>query len=264
MKKAHNFAILIAFFLLLALNACSNATPTNLAIEEQITPTPIYTIETHSVQIVASSFQELAYDSDMIVVGQVVSEEKIINTARDPSDLTQPDHQLFGITQFYSVTVESVLKGEPVTSLLVGQHQGCLEITSDAGPTSDEIEAEISRNEQITFIPLSLNTRYLFFLGILDRISYDLDGYQSTDLYAGVLEPWRFRITSDEFLIPETHLFGRSSCLLQETLQNIDVIIIDVSDGVYTPDNNNVFCNDAYPPPATNFPELPGGLTPYP
>jgi len=264
MKKAHYFTMLIAFFLLLAVNACSNATPANLAIEEHITPTPIDTIERYSssVQIVASSFQELVYYSDMIVVGQVVSKEQIINTARDPGDLTQPDPQLFGITQFYSVTVESVLKGEPVTSLLVGQHQGYLEITSDTGPTSAEIEAEITRNEQITFTPLSLNTRYLFFLRIAAVEGDDLDGYESTDLYAGVLEPWRFRITSDEFLIPETHLWGTNSCVLQETLQNIDVIIIDVSDGAYTPDNN--ICIDPYPPPATNFPELPGGLTPYP
>ena len=263
MKKAYYFTILIAFFLLLAVNACSNATPASPVIEEQITPTPIYTIDTRSSQIVASSFQELAYYSDMIVVGQVVSKEQIINTARDPSDLTQPDPQHFSITQFYRVNVESILKGEPVTSLLVGQHQGYLEITSDTGPTPAEIEAEISRNEQITFTPLSLNTRYLFFLRIAAVEGDDLDGYESTDLYAGVLEPWRFRITSDEFLIPETHLWGTNSCVLQETLQSVGVIIIDVSDGVFTPDNNNVWC-DAYPPPATDFPELPGGLTPYP
>jgi len=162
MKKSSNFNMLVAFSLLLAIHACNSGIPTNLMTEPE-TLTPVPTVYRISSQIAASSIQELAYYSDIIVVGQIVSKEKIINTARDPSDPTQPDPRFFSIGQVYKVEAERVLKGESIKHLLVLQNQGLLATTSSMRPNSVEIESEINRNEQKTFLPLSLNTRYIFF-----------------------------------------------------------------------------------------------------
>ena len=104
--------------------------------------------------------------------------------------------------------VEKVIKGGTFKSLLLLQNQGSLTLTSNTEPSIAEIESEIQRNEQKTFTPLSLEKRYLFFLRVLDKTTYDLDGYSSSNLYAGVLEPWRFEITDDGVVIPETLLPG--------------------------------------------------------
>ena len=262
MKKMLNFTTLIAFLSLLAVSACSQVTSTDQIIYEKETSAPSPTVISKiSSQIAASSIQELAYYSDVIIIGQVVSKEQIINTARNPGDPTQPDPQFFSINQVYKVEVESVLKGKSSKTLLVVQNQGRLITTSDIRPTSAEIESEINRNAQNTFVPLSLDIRYVFFLRVLDKISYDLGGYKSTDLFAGVVEPWRFRITSDRFVIPETLLPDANLCFPSKNLDDVEAII-EVNSSTYTPGYNNP-CNSPYPSPLTNPPNS-SELTPYP
>lgn len=243
-------------------SACSNTTTITLPTEQGTTLTPDSTIQRISSQLAASSIQELAHYSDVIAVGQVVSKEQIINTARDPDHPTQPDPRFFSINQVYPVNVESILKGDAQKSLLVAQNQGLLAIPSDSKPKSTDIENEIRRNENVTFIPLSMNTRYLFFLRILDKTGHDIDGYKSSELYAGVAEPWRFRVNPDGSLTPETLLSGLNSCLSLQTLTSIEAILADLEQNTYIPGYN--YCTDPYPLPSTSSSVQPSQSIPYP
>jgi hypothetical protein len=194
-----------------------------------------------SSQVVASSIQELAHFADLIVIGQVVSKEKVINTARNPQDLSQPDPRYYSINQVYKVEVEKVIKGGDLKSLLVVQNQGFLSLTADQSPSLSEIEGEVHRNNQKTYIPLSLNKRFFFFLRVLDKVNYDLDGYQSADLYAGVAEPWRFEITGNGSVIPETLLSGTQKNFPSNNLETV----LDAIGQQYIPGQ----INNPYPQP---------------
>jgi hypothetical protein len=212
--------------------------------------------------LAASSIQELAYFSELVVIGQVISKEQIINTARDPNDPTKTDPRFFSINQVYKVAVDSILKGESANTILIVQNQGLLRTTTDMKPPFAEIQREAARNEQKTFIPLTLNAQYIFFLRRLDQVSYIVDGYQSTDLYAGVAEPWRFRIALDGAVAPETLLPNMNLCFPQKSLDEITATI-KMSGQSYRPDENNP-CAQPYPPPSANAPEAALTQTPYP
>ena len=43
---------------------------------------------------------------------------------------------------------------------------------------------------------------------MLDSAKYEIDGYRSSELYAGVMEPWRFIINDQGMIAPETLLGG--------------------------------------------------------
>lgn len=262
MNEIKKFTRWITCLILFTASACSNLTPKPLPTEQGTTLTPDSTIQRISSQLAASSIQELAHYSDIIAIGQVVSKEQIINTARDPDQPTQPDPHFFSINQVYEVKVESILKGEAQKTLLVAQNQGLLAITSDLKPDSTAIENEIKGNEGVTFIPLSTDTRYLFFLRILDKTGYAIDGHKSTDLYAGVAEPWRFIVNPDGSLSPETLLSGLNSCLSQQTLASIEAILTDLDQNAFIPGYN--YCNNPYPLPSTDSSEQPSESIPYP
>ncbi len=262
MKKINKFTRWITFLILFTASACSNSTTITLPTEQSTTLTPDSTIQRISSQLAASSIQELAHYSDIIAIGQVVSKEQIINTARDPDHPTQPDPRFFSINQVYQVKVENILKGGAPKTLLVAQNQGLLAIPSNTKPTSTDVESEIRRNENITFVPLSMNIRYLFFLRILDKAGYDIDGIKSTELYAGVAEPWRFRVNPDGSLTPETLLSGLNPCLSQQTLASIEAILTDLDQNAFIPGYN--YCNNPYPLPSTDSSEQPSESIPYP
>jgi len=118
--------------------------------------------------------------------------------------------------------------------------------------TSLPISASAAKTAFI-IIPLSLNTRYLFFLRILDKENYDLNGYKSASIYAGVAEPWRFKINADETVNPETLLTRLYQYFPPQTLESI----VEAMDQSYTPGQKI----NAYPPPQVEAPLI---QTPYP
>lgn len=262
MKKIDYFTILCIFISMLAINACSREIPTDLTDKEPTASSDPTSLSRISTQLAASSFQELAYYSDIVVIGQIISKEQIINTARDPSNPTKPDPRFFSINQVYSVKVDSILEGESKNILLLVHNQGLLKTAPDVTPTIAEIESEIDRNIQKTFIPLSLDTRYIFFLKILDKISYDLNGYKSTELYAGVAEPWRFKITSDDLVVPETLFPDMDMCFPRISVKEVGVLVETSSDTYSRQDAHP--CKDPYPLPLTITTDPSDIQTPYP
>jgi hypothetical protein len=192
----------------MAVYGCTNQSPMNTSFDLTAAPTGIYQM---SSQIAAASIQELAYYSDLVVIGRVVAKEKVINTSRDTSNFMKASAELYRVNQVYQVQIEKVIKGSMLESLLLCQNQGDLLLTSNKAPSVNEIEAEIQRNEHKTFIPLTLGKRYLFFLRVADKRGYDLDGYVSSDLYVRTMEPWLFEIADTGMVIPETLLRGLSA-----------------------------------------------------
>lgn len=202
----HSFFITVFLLscLVIAVYGCTNKSTTDARATSTTIPSTAYTI---SSQVIATSIQQLTHYADIVAIGRIVSKEKVVNSARDPSDPTKPDTQYYSINRVYKVEVEQVIKGEKLQSLLLAQYQGSLPLTSGKEPSTAEIESEIQRNEQKTFIPLSFEKHYLFFIRILDKLNYDMNGYSSSDLYGGVLiEPWLFEITDTGMVVPETLL----------------------------------------------------------
>ena len=245
MKRPDLFAIILLGFVVLVVNGCAASMPG----EVTATVLPAASVSLPS-QIVASSIPELTRLADIVVIGRVVSEEKVINTARDPRDLSRPDARIYSLNQVYTVEVERVIQGEELTRLLLVQNQGSLALTPATTPSLPEIEGEIQRNAQKTYIPLSFGKRYLFFLRVLDRANYDLDGYKPSELYAGAAEPWRFEITGAGMVIPETLLPGLEKIFPSRDLDAV-LEAVSQSDPTGTP----------YPGPTIQ--EQPG-QTPYP
>src|SRR4030067_1446910 len=183
MKKTLLSNILVMGYIVLAISACGESRTRDSSADNLLALTPLpTTMYRISSQIASSSIQELTSYADLVVIGQPVTKEGYINTARDPNDLSKPDPRFFSINQIYMVEIEQIIKGESPKTLLVAQNQGLLNLETVTDPTIYDIEYEVRRNENKTFIPLSLNTRYLFFLRILDKENYDLNGYKSASI----------------------------------------------------------------------------------
>lgn len=247
MNKAFLSRLLRGIFLVFITTACvGQSQEMNPEQHPTITPLSLITSEVSS-QIVASSLEELMHRADLVIVGQPVSVEGIINTARMPGDISKPDPRFYTIGRVYKVKVDQTLKGEKFDSVLVVQRQGSIRLDSGEIPDAAEIEEEIQQNAQKTFIPLSENTRYLLFLRILDKADYDLDGYKSASLYAGVMEPWLFVINADKSVVPETLVAGLGACF---PLRSFEEIIEDMEKPYIREP-----CENPYPAPSIEVKE---------
>jgi len=226
MKKTRVFQTILCIIVLTIVVSCSgneqivtSESPESLELTSQV---DVITTESYGSQVVASSISELSHFSEIIVVGRFISEEHIINTARNTKDLSEPDPRFFSINQVYQVEVERYIKGDGPKNIYVIQHMGTILLDSNANaqestPSPSIIDSAIQNNTHKEFEPISMNTAYLMFLRVLDQREYKLDGYSSNQIYSGVAQPWRFRITDENRVVPETiidnakYLFGEIS-----------------------------------------------------
>lgn len=124
-------------------------------------------------QLVARNLDAAARMSQVIVVGTVVSEGGIRNTARDPKDPSRPDSNMTIESQDYVLEVEESLKGSvasqiTVTSARSGQvRRGFL----------------MHRFDYTNFVPLDVGARYVLLL------QTTRDG-----VYSIATEPGRFEL----------------------------------------------------------------------
>ena len=131
--------------------------------------------------------EDLLKHTDIVIIGRPVGEKGIINGARDVSDLTKTDPDMFGILQVYEVEVIRYIKGEGANSLFVAQHHGT--VYHDTQELSESaIEAA---RERENVIPLAINERYVMFLAFSE---FAYEGYPTEQLVGGLGHPWRFRI----------------------------------------------------------------------
>jgi len=95
--------------------------------------------------VAANDIRTMVQMSEVIVVGTVVAEAGVRNTARDPNDPSRPHPDLIVNTRFYDFSVESVLKGTLTASKIsVGSSYSS---SLKRGPWTDEY-----RNDN--FVPL--------------------------------------------------------------------------------------------------------------
>lgn len=261
MKTIYSPIRWLAFLLMLAVSGCSSPGAGVLEVDQT---TPVSTkpavraMAISSKQVYVGSFSELAHYSNLVVVGQIVSKEGFINTARDSSDIMQPDPRQFSIARLYRVEVERVLKGDALPTLLLAQGQGMLfadagwkadnvtpsgsdlvvvqiqeQLTLDvgaidAGPPEFEIELESQQNEGKTYVPLAMNTRYLFFLREMDGFGYEDNRTPSDGFYVGAFDPWLFRINPDGSLVLESLPGGLELCSPDTTLEDVaEIVAVD-------------------------------------
>lgn len=126
--------------------------------------------------VAASDLASAVRMSEVIVVGRVVADAGLRNTARDPRDLSRPDPELTMNTRFYTVAVESVLKGVATLTITVGSAYSS---SGRRGVWTDEYLSE-------NFAPLAIGARYALMLRA-DRFE---PGH-----YALAFEPSRFELS---------------------------------------------------------------------
>ncbi len=209
-----------------------------------------------SSQITATSIQELAKYSDIIVIARALAEEGVINSARDPSDPSKPDKRFFSGGQVYQLEVERYLKGEGANAINVVEFFGSMELDPvGVIPSASEIKQMFIENAGREFIPITLERRYLMFLRVLDPLDYELDGYQSGSLYIGVLgtmSPWRFDLSDPEHVVAESPLQDAERLFPPRSL---DSLKYQIEHPEFIPTPVNPRTGTGYPAPTT---------TPYP
>lgn len=262
MLKNCPFLILIGIVFLSLILSCS-VVETRIAGEEAtITQTSTFSdgvmiVESSGSTIAASSIPELSHYSDVVVIGKFIEKEKIIHTTRNTKDLSQPHPRFFGVSQVYLVEVLQYLKGNGPDRIKVTQHLGALLVDpydsgKEATPSPSDIDNLIQENAHKYYEPVNMGAEYLLFLRVFDSREYEMDGYLSTQIYSGALQPWRFIINEDEQILSETFLDGLKKMFPPMPL---DVAIEHVN-MPYTPADADPA--NPYPPPSSTEP------SPYP
>ncbi len=191
--------------------------------------------------ITASSIGELNNKSKLIVIGQVVKINNIVNMARDINDPSKPDNQVFVVGQVYQINVKKFLKGSEAETIFVVQREGFL------GESEQKTETEIQKAKAVeNFIPMSVDKEYLIFLK-------PMLGFPDGKYYVGVAQPWRFVILEATKVVPESPWEGASQYFPQMTLENF-INKIDQTELLTSP----------YPPPLTPTPSPTPQSSPYP
>ena len=142
--------------------------------------------------VTATSFEELAEQADIVVVGSAVEKGEVMNTARNPLDPTQTDPNLESVGQIYVIHVNQYVKGVGDDRIEFVQSEGYL--TAEMVVAGQTLEDARKQSEQI---PLSLNKEYLLFL----RRAPELD---DGNLYVSVAQPSRFDASNPLAIVPES------------------------------------------------------------
>jgi hypothetical protein len=155
----------IALFLCLAstsalIVACGQNTPTATVLQN--TPENTQVIFESGLRVVIPTYYELANRSDIVILGQVLSEVGILNGARDYPDISKPDPRLFYIQPVYKVKVEKFLMGNGTNIVNIARSEGFIEDSGTPSPESIEDARAMAKNKE--YVPFELSKRYLMFL----------------------------------------------------------------------------------------------------
>ncbi len=172
------------------------ATSTSLAS----TPVQIISVQADYI-ITAYSFQELARQSPLIVIGQVTEIGDVINAGLDGNDESKPATDYYDIGQIYRFQVEQFLKGQGDLSDNATINILVFESIIDA-PAASITQADIDQRRALQegchprCQPMYPGTRYLLFLRLTRAFPPE------TQYYAG-LHPWMFPLTNPDYITAE-------------------------------------------------------------
>jgi len=212
-----SFLILSIFFL--TISACTpngyrsetgvdNENPSIGVVSPEVTfetePVSPVAYSTRSSSVTYRSIPELSYHSDIVVIARILAEEELINTARDPLDISQPAQDIFSLSQIYKVKVDRYLKGDGPPTLLLVQNQGMIPLAQNKkAPDPELIERIRELNRGTEYTLLRQNHPYLMFLRVLDKYNYQLGKYNSSDLFTGANAIWLYDLANPPCAQPE-------------------------------------------------------------
>ncbi|MEA3439247.1 MAG: hypothetical protein U9R58_03105 [Chloroflexota bacterium] len=262
----------IFFFagLFLLLYACTTSvikpeiSPTSHATNANIDePTVIIEFVTNPSFVVHSSLPEKAWKSDLIIIGEVISSEGIVNTSRDTQDVTKSSSEVFGIGEVYKIKIHKYIKGDGPGIIYLAQGQGAISLSAIdyRAPSLREINASRKANEGRTYVPFTLDKPYLMFIKKHDY-DYKINGYNSKDIHFGVYPPWRYDISDPKCAVPESPIEVQGfppqplSVILREIRKKFDPSNPEAS----APDPENIITCQ----PETRYDPLPYPNPPYP
>lgn len=183
-RSLYHAGSLLPLFILLVLAACKPINPTQ---PRSMTSTGnIVPGGGNESYITASSFAELSSKSQVVVSGQVVALDTIVNMARNPKDPSQPDPEVFIVGQVYSIDITQISKGNIKPGMFyVAQREGFV------GAREEKSDAAIARAKKMgKYVPMSVGKAYLMFLE-------PMVGFPEGTYYVGVAQPWRFALVND-------------------------------------------------------------------
>lgn len=190
----HKYLFCIVLLLISSKCQIPNIEETNVTVINQITNTS--SKSSLESAIIYTTFNDIIENSDVIIIGQSISQKEVINSARDPDDLSIQDSSYFGVGQVYEVAVTNYLKGDGPKLINIIQNEGFI-LSNPKDVSKEDIERAKSLSDSL---PLKLDTKYLMFLSF-SELSYD--GYTKGELLIGRGHPWRFVISSSSCVIPE-------------------------------------------------------------
>jgi hypothetical protein len=234
LKKLRIFLLGLGIVAIFLLAACAQSASTNTSQSFTFGPGS-------GSFITVNSIAELTNKSKLIVIGQVVKIDDIVNMARDINDPSKPDNQVYVVGQVYQVNVKKFLKGSEAETIFVVQREGFL------GESEAKTKTDIQKAKSVeNFIPMGVDKEYLMFLK-------PMLGFPDGKYYVGVAQPWRFAILDATKVVPESPWEGASQYFPQMTLENF-ISQMDQSELLTSP----------YPPPSTPTSTPTSQSSPYP
>lgn len=220
-----NYSVGILFALMFVLIGCSSngdsssEESADTSARQSTTGTPTHEIDnevetnsstestvqhdTSSDVIVAESLDDLIATADVIVITREVQPTEIINMARNEATPDEPDEHVFVLGQVYEIEVDRYLKGHGESTLQVVQREGFIYDHDDpvaqalTEGEADSIKQESFDNDE--HFPMSSEQTYVMFL--LDLGGFDPELGYLTGTHGA---PWRFELTEDGSLVPES------------------------------------------------------------
>lgn len=141
----------------------------------------------------ADSLRELLNQSTIVAIGQIVGTGDVVNMARNPANISEPDPTFFILGQTYQVEVQRYLKGSGSEVIEVLQPEGFIN-----GNRTPITQQAIERSRATySHIPMDAGNRYLFFLK-------STSGFPDGAYFTGVAHPWRFTLPIGGIAQPES------------------------------------------------------------
>ena len=236
----------------------STPLPLPSATSTSLASTPVQMIKYNYSYITASSFQELARLSPLIVIGQVTEIGGVINARLDVNEDKRAT-PYFSIGQIYKFQIESHLKGGEdipdgaIIDILIVE--GMI-----AAPTASITQADIDQQRAQQGChprcqPMYVGTRYLLFLDLVH-------GYPpETQYYSGSRHPWMFPLTNPDYVLAndpwdsvDQYFPGQPLADILWQIENPDVPYVRPTPTPFTITPNPMPNPGLYPPPTRPYP----------
>src|SRR5712692_9085040 len=189
-------------------------TPVNFSSQSTETALPTTIEPVEPSYRTAQSIQELTVRSAQIAIGHVTQIAGVINIARDVNDITKPDPRLLAVGQIYHFAVDQILKGNLSSTIDIIQVEGWLDRGPVSDPNSITAAEEASARKNYKAIPLRPGVKYLVFLGPAVKLP-------PSQYYVGVAEPWRFDLSDQTSVRPESAWDGASQVFPAQPFSSI-------------------------------------------